>query len=105
MEMRANLKVAMTSMLYQRKQCLEAHITGDHLDEENTSEEQDNDVIEKPEASAGIEDNCERSSCISVLGDTCTANPCIRKSRMAGRERRGRDKEIRKPNAYTNCSV
>ena len=75
------------------------------MDEENTSEEQENDAIEKPEASAGIEDKCEKSSLISVLGDTCTANPCIRKSRMAGRERQGREMEVRKPKAYTNCSV
>ena len=80
-------------------------VIGDYLDEENTSEEQDNDAIEMPEASSEIEDECEGSSHISLLGDTCTADLCIRRSRVTGGERRGREMEVRKPKAYTNCSV
>ena len=77
------------------------------MDEENTSEEQDNDAIEMPEASAEIEDECEGSSHVSLLGDTCTADPCIRRSRLivTGGERRCREMEVRKPKTYTNCSI
>ena len=57
-------------------------IIGDYLDEENTSEEQDNNAIEMPGTSAEIEDEREGSSRVSLLGDTCTADPCLRRSRL-----------------------
>ena len=63
-------------------------VTGDYLDEENASEEQDNDAIKMLEDSAEIEDEREGSSRVSLLGDTCTADPCIRRSRVTGGERR-----------------
>ena len=80
---------------------------GDYLDKENTSEEQDNDAIEMPEASAEIEDEHEESSRVSLLGDTCTADPCLRRSRLrvSGGERQRREMEERKPKTYTNCSI
>ena len=62
-------------------------VIGDYLDKENTSEEQGNDAIEMPEASAEIEDECEGSSCVSLLGDTCTVDPCLKRSRVTGGER------------------
>ena len=66
-------------------------VISDYLDEENTSEagskEQGNNAIEMPEASAKIENEREESSCISLLGDTCTGDPCIRRSRVNGGER------------------
>ena len=54
----------------------------DYLDEENSSEEQDSNAIEMPDASAEIEDECKGSSHVSLLGDTCTEDPCIRRSRL-----------------------
>ena len=74
-------------------------VIGDYSDEENTSEEQDNDAIEMPETSAEIEDEREGSSCISLLGDTCTEDPCLRRSRLrvTGGERQRREMEVRKP--------
>ena len=80
-------------------------IFGDYLDEENSSEEQDSDAIKMPDASAEIEDECEGSSRISLLGYTCTADPCLRRSRLrvTGVERRRREMEVRKPKTYTNC--
>ena len=80
-------------------------VIGDYLDEENTIEERDNDAIEMPEDSAEIEDEHEGSSRISLLGDTCTADPCIRRLRVTGGERQCREMEVRKPKTYTNCSV
>ena len=81
------------------------NVIGDYLDEENTSEEQDNDAIEIPEASAEIEEEHEGSTCISLLGDTCTADPCLRRSRVTEGERQCREMEVGKPKTYTNCSV
>ena len=53
------------------------------MDKDNTSEagseEQDNNTIEISEASDEIEDEHEESSCISLLGDTHTADPYITK--------------------------
>ena len=82
-------------------------VIGDYLDEQNSSEEQDSDAIEMPDASAEIEDEHEGSSRISLLGDTCTADPCLRRSRLkvTGGERQRREMEVRKPKTYTNCSV
>ena len=57
-------------------------VIGDYLDKENTSEEQDNNAIEMPEASAEIEDERKGSSRVSLLGDTCTADPYLRRSRL-----------------------
>ena len=63
-------------------------IIGDYLDEEeNTCKEQDNDAIEMLEASAEIENEREGSSCISLLDDRCTADPCLRRARVTGGER------------------
>ena len=59
---------------------------GDYLDEEKTSEEEDNDTMEMPEASAEIDER-GGSSCVSLLGDTHTADPCITRSRVTGGER------------------
>ena len=86
------------------------NVISDYLDEGNTSEagseEQNNDTIEMSEASAKIEDEHEESSRVSLFGDTCTADPCIiRRLRVTGEERQGREMEVRKPKAYTNCSV
>ena len=80
---------------------------GDYSDEENTSEEQDNDAIEMPEASAEIEDEREGSFRVSLLGDTCTADPYLRRSRLrvTGGERRLREMEVRKPKTFTNFSA
>ena len=52
-----------------------------------------------PETSAEIEDEREGSSCISLLGDTCTEDPCLRRSRLrvTGGERQRREMEVRKP--------
>ena len=74
-------------------------VIGDYSDKENTSEEQDNDAIEMPETSAETEDEHEGSSCVSLLGDTCTADPCLRRSRLrvTGGERQRREMEVRKP--------
>ena len=49
--------------------------------------------IEMPETSAEIEDEREGSSCVSLLGDTCTVDPCLRRSRLrvTGGERQCRD--------------
>ena len=82
-------------------------VIGDYLDKENTSEEQDNNAIEMPEASAEIEDERKGSSRVSLLGDTCTADPYLRRSRLrvTGGERRPREMEVRKPITYTNFSV
>ena len=81
-------------------------VIGDYLGEENTSEEQDNNAIEMPEASAGIDEH-EGSSHVSLLGDTCTADPCLKRSRLrvTGGEKRCRDMEVKKPKTYTSCSV
>ena len=80
---------------------------GDYLDEENSSKEQDSDAIEMPDASVEIEDEREGSSRVSLLGDTCTADPCLRRLRLrvTRGERRRREMEVRKPKSYTNCSV
>ena len=82
-------------------------VIGDYLDEENSSEEQDSDAIEMPEVSAEIEDERKGSSRVNLLGDTCTADPCLRRSRLrvTGGERRRREIKVRKPKTYTNCSV
>ena len=82
-------------------------VIGDYLDEENYCEEQDSDAIEMPDASVEIEDEQEGSSRVSLLGDTCTADPCLRRSRLkvTGGERQRREMEVRKPKTYTNCSV
>ena len=82
-------------------------VIGDYLDEENSSEEQDSDAIEMPDASAEIKDEREGSSRVSLLGDTCIADPCLRRSRLrvTGGERRRREMEVRKPKTYTNCSI
>ena len=52
-----------------------------------------------------IEDEREGSSHISLLGGTCTADLCIRRSRVTGGVRRRRQMEVRKPKTYINCSV
>ena len=82
-------------------------VIGDYLDKENTSEEQDNDAIEMPEVSAEIEDKREGSSRISLLDDTYTADPYLRRSRLrvTGGESRLREMEVRKTKTYTNFSV
>ena len=82
-------------------------VIGDYLDKENTSEEKDSDAIEMPEASAEIEDERKGSSRVSLLGDTCTADPCLRRSRLrlTGGERQRREMEVRKPKAYTLFSI
>ena len=83
------------------------NVIGDYLDKENSSEEQDSDVIEMPDASAEIEDEHKGSFCVNLLGDTCTADSCLRRSRLrvTGGERRLREMEVRKPKTYTSCSV
>ena len=58
-----------------------------------------------PEASAEIEDEREGSSHISLLGDICTADPCIRRLKVTGGDRQCREMEVRKHKTYTNCSV
>ena len=80
---------------------------GDYSDEENTSEEQDNDAIEMPEASAEIEDEREGSFRANLLGDTCTADPYLRRSRLrvTGGERRLREMEVRKPKTFKLFSI
>ena len=82
-------------------------VIGDYLDEENTSEEQHNNAIEMPEASAEIEDECEGSSRISLLGDTCTTDPCLRRSRLrvTGGERRCREMEVGSQNIHKLFSI
>ena len=82
-------------------------VIGDYLDEENCSEEQDSNAIEMPDASAEIEDEREGSSRVGLLGDTCTADPCLRRSRLrvTGGERRWREMEVRKPKTCTLFSV
>ena len=82
-------------------------VIDNYLDKENTSEEQDNDAIEMPEALTEIEDEREGSSRVSLLSYTCTADPCLRRSRLrvTGGERQRREMEVRKPKTYTNCSV
>ena len=45
-----------------------------------------------PEASAEIEDEREGLSRISLLGDTCTADPCIR--RVTGGEKQGSEIDV-----------
>ena len=84
-----------------------ADVIGDYLEEENSSEEQDSDAIEMPDASAEIEDEREGSSRISLLGDTCIPDPSLRRLRLrvTGGERRRREMKVRKSKTYTNCSV
>ena len=77
----------------------------DYLEEENISEEQDNDAIEMPEASAEIENECEGSSRVSFLGDTCTADPCLRRLRLTGGERRCRDGDKETQNIHKLFSI
>ena len=64
-------------------------VIGDYLDEENISEAgsevQNDNTIKVPEALTEIEDKHEGSFRVSLLGDTYTADPCIR--RVTGGER------------------
>ena len=61
-----------------------------------------NDTIEMPEASAE-KGELEKSSCISLLGDTYS-KPLHWKIKRDWR-RKTREMEVRKPKAFTNCSV
>ena len=79
-------------------------LINDYLDEENTSEEQDNDAIEMPEVSAEIED--ERKGLLAlVYWVTHVQQTFALEDQVTGGERRRREMEVRKHKTCTNCSV
>ena len=79
-------------------------VMDDYMDEENTSEcgseEKYDDDVDTLESSSEREG--ERKG-FSHVSDSYRADPCVR--RITGGERRRREIEVRKPKAYTNCSV
>ena len=79
-------------------------LINDYLDEENTSEEQDNDAIEMPEVSAEIEDE-HKGLLALVYWVTHVQQTVALEDRVTGGERRRREMEVRKHKTCTNCSV
>ena len=79
-------------------------VMDDYMDEENTSEcgseEKYDDDVDMLESSSEREGEHEGFSRVS---DSYRADPCVR--RITGGERRHGEIEVRKPKAYTNCSV